>query len=531
MPLSAATLAPSAPIRSVSPQVGRETADPSPSIIGRALGGTALLGVLAVSYLALLLANRLWISTNASKQRLDRWGSARFTAYIVRHGGMLIKIGQFVASRPDLFPNAYIEACAGLRDQAPPRPYSEIRRVLDRTYEGRVDERFARIEEQALAAASFGQVHRAWLHDGRPVAVKVQHPGLERLVTVDLALTRGALRLLAVTMRGFPFRDLCIELERASRDELDYLNEATSADRLRPCLARHGVRVPSILWEHTREKVLVMEFADGATLARTDLSALGDDERLRVASRIIDAYLGMLLEEGFFHADPHAGNFIYRSGEIWLIDFGMTASVTRHQAELYRRFMVHVQRQDTDGMIDVMLELGFVLPELEREDLRALARELYQSMNDLAPQALKGSRRQLELGARINDMLRRSRGIVFPQHTIMLSRAISLMEGLCMELVPATSFLSLVRSRLQTVITPTMQIERLVEEAAQTWKSLRTLPERLVAAAAQRSAFPSAAIVSGCVLIAALQLGTGWPQVIAVAAAGIAMLASLRRSG
>ncbi len=532
MPLSPA-LAPTPVAIAIVPEL-RAPAPLPTSLVRRGAEGVWLIARLAIGYLALIVCERLWIPTRRWRIAMDAWGSRCFTAHVRKHGAMLIKIGQFVASRPDLFPLAYIESCAALRDQAPARPFNVVAAVLDLTYEGRTAAHFSRIDEIAIAAASFGQVHRAWLTDGRMVAIKVQYPGLQRLVAIDLLLTRATMRLLRILVHGFPFHDLLAELERASASELDYLQEATSADRLRPCLEKHGLSAPTIVWEHTREKVLVMEFAPGATLARTDLEALGHDERLRVANAIIDCYLSMLLDEGFYHADPHAGNFVYDAGRIWLIDFGMTGSITKREAELYRRFMINVQGQDTDGMIDVMIQLGFILPEVHRDQLRKVARELYASLKDFAPQALKGSRRQYEIGAKINEMLRRSQGIVFPQHTIMISRATSLLEGLCVELVPDTSFLNLVRPRLQKIITPWSQVRRMLDEAREMWHALRILPDRLAALHMPHAGWMAHATVAGCVLLASTQLQPGVLRDIAIVCSSIAAVASLvrhRRSG
>jgi ubiquinone biosynthesis protein len=410
-----------------------------------------------------------------------------------------------------------------------PRPFAVARAVLDEAFEGAVAERFAAIEPEPIAAASFGQVHRAWLRDGRMVAVKVQYPGLARRVAADLFLTRVAMRLIRIAMRGFPFNDLASELERASRAELDYLQEAISADRLRPLLADHGIDAPRVVWEHTRSRVLVMQFAEGTTLARLDLAALPYERRIAMAERIVDAYLAMLLDAGFYHADPHAGNFIVGAdGRLWLIDFGMTAAVSRREVELYRRFMLHVQRQDIDGMIDVMLRLGFIMPEAEREDLRRLAEELYENLQDAPPQALKGSTRQSDIGWRINEMLRRAEGLVFPQHTVMLSRATGMLEGLCGELVPEVSFLNLVRPLLTRRFTPWTEVKRFVEDAKQLWASLRTLPERM-ALMRQRANRTAHAVVAGCALLGATHLPEGALRDVAIAASGLAAVMAMIR--
>jgi ubiquinone biosynthesis protein len=494
------------------------------------LGGLWLIALIAPAYIGMALIEALGRAPPRARSALDRWSSARFVAYARTHGALLIKVGQFIASRPDLFPEIWLDTCSTLLDQAPPRPFAAMRPVLEAAYDGNVEARFAEIEELALAAASFGQVHRARLHDGRVVAVKIQYPGLARLVAVDVRLVRLAMRLIRVVMRGFPFRDLAGELARMSRAELDYLQEAASADRLRPCLRRHGLDAPGVLWEHTRQRVLVMEYAEGVTLARIDFSQWTPERRLALAETIVDACLSMLLDEGLYHADPHAGNFIWDGRKLWLIDFGLTASVSRTEAELYRRFLAHLQHQDVDGMLDTLMRLGFVLPELERDELRALARDLYASLRDYAPRAMRGSRRQLEIGWRIGVMLRSAHGLIFPQHTILLARATGLLEGLCAELTPERSFIGLVRPLLARRFTVWTHAQRLIDEAREMWTALRSLPER-IARLRSRADRTAHAVVAGCVLLASLHIPEGPLKDVAMVLSGAAAVLAMVRHG
>jgi predicted unusual protein kinase regulating ubiquinone biosynthesis (AarF/ABC1/UbiB family) len=326
------------------------------------------------------------------------------------------------------------------------------------------------------------------------------------------------------------------EIERTAREEQDYLHEGLAADRLRAIVAPSGLSVPTVRWEHTREKVLVMEFAPGATLARLDLATLEATERRRIADTIIDGFLAQLLEAGYFHADPHAGNLIYEPrsdgpARIWLIDFGMTAEITKRDAGLYRRFLDRLREHDTDGMVDALIEIGFVMPNADRARLKNLAREIYTQLGQLDPQSFKGSRRQAELAGKINEFLRRMDGIVFPQHTLMLSRATSLIESLCMELVPGVNILDLIRPRLQR-IGLRQQLARLVETARDAWNRFITLPERLEAAVSAPQpghGIGNGAVVAAVLMLVALQLPGLTLKLIATSAAGLGVIAGLRQ--
>lgn len=501
-------------------------------LLSRIASGLGLLAWLGPQYLLIIAVAKVWRApARVWRRMLDRHGARLFAAHARRHGALLIKLGQFVASRPDIFPLAYVDACAPLRDQAPARPFHIVQQVLADAYEGRAADHLARVEETALAAASFGQVHRAWLTDGTQVAVKVQYPELPRSVAADLWIVRLALTLFSIALKGWPLDQVYREIERTSREEQDYLHEGSAADRLRPGLKEFGLSVPAVQWAHTREKVLVMEFAGGTTLGQLDVTTLPLDERKRLADALIDGFLYMLLDEGFFHADPHAGNLLYDQGKLWLIDFGMTATISRREMELYRRFLDRLRDHDTDGMVDVLTDLGWTLPTADRAHLKGLAREVYDSLAHLDPQSFKGSRRQAELGAKIQEFLRRMDGIVFPQHTVLLSRATSLIEGVCMQLVPGQNLLDLVRPRLGRLTTLRGQVRNLLADLKDTWRAYRGLPEKVDALLAQKPLhFPLMPIMGALLLIAALQLDASELRTIAIALAATLTVIGLLRS-
>jgi ubiquinone biosynthesis protein len=504
-------------------------------LFARLVHGLALIAWLGPQYFFNYLLSLVWRApTRPYRRWLDRHGAQLFVAHAKRYGALMIKLGQFVASRPDIFPLVYVDACAPLRDQAPARPFSVVQQVLNDAYEGRINQHFSRVEETALAAASFGQVHRAWLPDGQLVAVKIQYPELPGWVAADLFLVRVALQLFGLILRGWPLQQIYDEIARTSKDEQDYLHEGSAADKLRDKVAPFGLSIPRVIWAHTREKVLVMEFAGGTTLGQTAVETLSDDERQRIAEVLIDSFLCMLLDLGFFHADPHSGNILYDNGKIWLIDFGMTATLEKREMALYRRFLGFLRDNNTDGMVDVLSELGWTLPHADRAQLKRLAREVYDSLAHLDPQTFKGSRRQTELSAKIAEFLRRMDGIVFPQHTVLLSRATSLIEGVCMQLIPGKNILDLVRPRLGKLTTVRGEIERIASEIKTLWRAYQQLPDKVDALLQQQqrnaAPFPGKSLVAGLLLIALLQCEPSpWRDGTAIILAAVLGITLLKR--
>jgi ubiquinone biosynthesis protein len=462
-------------------------------------------------------------------RRVHAVGGPWFASYCRRHGALLLKLGQVVASRPDLLPLAWVDACAALRDQAPARTWRQVEAVLARAYEGRIADHLHDIDQTPLASASFGQVHRARLPDGTQVAVKVQHGDLGPKVAVDLALLRLALGLIRFAAPGWPVGLIADEVARTSRQEQDYLHEATAAERLRPLLLRHRIAVPRVYLEHTRDTVLVTEFAAGETLARTAVATLPRVQREDLAQRLIAAWLDMLLDDGLLHADPHGGNLIIDGERLWLIDFGMTTEIGPRERLQYARFLTRLAREDIDGMVDELVGLGVLLPGTELDDVRALAREIYGQLGNLNPRTFKGSRREAELSAKVAAFMRRGSGIAFPRHTILLSRALGLIEGVCGELMPDKPLLELAKPRLQGLLSPTGLAKDWLTDLGQRLQRFIDLPERVERALDRQRGVDLTPLVTGVVLIAAVMLPDSPWRVVATVVAGIALLFALLR--
>ena len=499
-------------------------------LAARAAEGFALIIVIGLPCLVISQLRRIHRGLgNRLAERIHAVGGPWFASYCRRHGALLIKLGQVVASRPDLLPLPWVDACASLRDQAPPRPWASVRPVLERAYEHRVAEHLRDIEPLPLAAASFGQVHRARLLDGTAVAVKIQYPDLGPKVAIDLALFRLAMQLIRLAAPGWPVGLLADEVARTTRDEQDYLHEAVVAERLRPVLERNRISVPRVFLAHTRDTVLVTEFAPGTTLARLDINELPTALRADLASRLVDAGLAMLLDEGLVHADPHGGNLILDGERLWLIDFGMTAEIGPRERLQYARFLYRLARDDVDGMVDALVDLGVLLPDADLADVRALARELYGQLATLNPRTFKGSRREAELSAKVSAFLRRGHGIAFPRHAILLSRALGLIEGVCGDLVPERNITDLAKKRMSRLITPFGMARDWLSDLREKLHRFLELPDLVEKALVSRAGPDLAPVVAGVVLVAAVLLPDGPWRTAAALAAGCSLILTLLR--
>ena len=289
--------------------------------------------------------------------------------------GLLIKLGQFLSTRVDVLPPSFTHELSGLRDMVPPVEWDLARAVAEAELGRPLGEVFEHVEPRPLASASLGQAHRATLHGGATVAIKVQRPGVEELIEVDLqavlTVVRWARRLPAVERR-VDLLALYGELARTTREELDYLLEADHAERFaRNFAAQEAVRVPAIHREWTSRRLLVMDYMEGLPVDdRAGIVGRGLAPAA-VAESLLATYLEQVLRDGFFHADPHPGNvWVDGAGRLIYLDFGMMGEITPAERRAMGAFAVGVVRRDLDGLVASLRDLGFLRPHAEAAPLK-----------------------------------------------------------------------------------------------------------------------------------------------------------------
>ncbi|MCL2316467.1 MAG: AarF/UbiB family protein, partial [Actinomycetia bacterium] len=301
----------------------------------------------------------------------------RFTVFATRMGGLIVKLGQFLSVRVDLLPGEYIAVLSKLQDALPAVPTRDIVTTIEDELHRPLASIFATFDETPIAAASLGQVHRATLPDGTPVAVKVLRPGIEDLVATDLASLRALLRLLDRAFglgRILDVADLEADFTATFTDELDYLSEGRHAEEFqRDLLFNPHVDIPQIHWERTTRRVLTGEFMDGVRVDDlTRLDAAGVD-RSALAANLAGVFFEMVLEHGRYHADPHPGNvFVRPDGVIQLIDFGMVGTVDPAARPRFAALVTGLVRRDAAGVVRALKDLGFLGPGADTAHLATL---------------------------------------------------------------------------------------------------------------------------------------------------------------
>ncbi len=354
-------------------------------------------------------------------------------------GVTYIKLGQILSTRSDLLPPDYVTELARLQDAVPPEPLEVIEAQIERELGSPPSTIFDEFNPEPIGSASIGQVHSACLKTGEEVVIKVQRPGVEALVEMDLAILRDLARVASGRTewgRIYDLPALVDEFAITLRGELNYLMEGQNADRIRHNF--HGdprLRVPAIYWDYTTRQVLTMERLEGIKI--NDLPALeaAGVDRERLAVRAARITLEMILEHGFFHADPHPGNFLVMEGEvIGLLDYGMVGRLDDATRDGLLFLLLAISNQDLDRVVDQLTALGVTgtNPQLERlrHDLSHLL-SLYWGL------PLK----EIDVSRILEEALaitRRHR-LKVPTNLVLLTKTMAMDEGLARSLDPEFS--------------------------------------------------------------------------------------------
>ncbi len=351
-------------------------------------------------------------------------------------GPTYIKLGQILSTRSDLIPQEFVVELSKLQDKVPPRPFSELRDLIEKELKQPILQVFSTIDETVLASASIGQVHRARLLGGEEVAVKVQRPGIKKIVEVDLEI----MLYLATLMEKYivetalhqPVK-IVEEFARTLEKELDYSIEAANMARFaRNFSDDASVYVPKVHRELSTTRVLTMEYIDGIKISNVaQIESAGLDKH-QITAMGADLLLKQVFLHGFFHADPHPGNiFILPENVICLLDFGMMGSVDRHTREHFVELIDSVVSKDETRTTRVLLELtNWRTPP----DLRSLERDVMEFIGDHFYKPLK----ELDFSQCMKDLIgvAAKHRLQIPQDLFLMIKTLASLDGVARALYP-----------------------------------------------------------------------------------------------
>jgi len=351
-------------------------------------------------------------------------------------GPTFVKLGQVLSTRPDILPPAYVAELAKLQDTVPPAEWGPVRAQIEAELGAPLEELFPTFNPVPIAAASLAQVHTATLPDGDEVVVKVQRPRIQATIETDLEILFDLARLVqARTPLGeiYDLPEIAEEFAATLRAELDFCREGGNADRFRTNFAQEPyLHIPKIYWDYTTRRVLVLERINGIKI--DDVAALdaAGYDRSRIALNAARIIVKEILEDGFFQADPHPGNFAVMPGEvIGAMDFGMVGHLSQGtRTDLIRLYIVAVQ-PDEEGIVDQLIRMGAVRGTLDRAGLRRDVTRLLYKYHGRPLQSVQA-----------REVIDEAMPIVFrhhlhlPSELWLLAKALGIMEGIGLTLVP-----------------------------------------------------------------------------------------------
>ncbi|KAL1812977.1 hypothetical protein ACET3Z_023042 [Daucus carota] len=406
----------------------------------------------------ILLDNAKWAYVGGiteDKQKTRRRKTASWLRErVLQLGPTFIKLGQLSSTRSDLFPSEFVDELAKLQDRVPAFSPKKARDFIKSELGAPVEILYKEFEDQPIAAASLGQVHRAILHNGEKVVVKVQRPGLKKLFDIDLQ----NLKLVAEYFQksetlGGPTRDWLGIYEECSKilyEEIDYINEGKNADRFRRDFRNvKWVRVPMVFWDYTAMKVLTLEYVPGVKINNLDLVDARGYSRSRVSSRAIEAYLIQILRTGFFHADPHPGNLAIDLDESLIYyDFGMMGEIKSFTRERLLDLFYAIYEKDANKVIKTLIDLEALQPT---GDLSPVRRSVQFFLDNLLGQTPDQQKTFSAIGEDL-FAIAADQPFRFPATFTFVIRAFSTLEGIGKTLDPDFSFVKIAAPYAQELL-------------------------------------------------------------------------------
>ena len=401
-------------------------------------------------------------------------------------GPTFIKVGQLFSTRADLFPSEYVEELSKLQDRVPAFSYAQVEAFVEQDLGKPISQLFLSFDPIPLAAASLGQVHKAQLHTGEEVVVKVQRPGLKKLFTIDLQILKGIARYFQNHPdwgRGRDWMGIYEECCRILWEEIDYISEGSNADTFRRNFQEYEwVKVPRVYWRYASPRVLTLEYLPGIKISHYEaIEAAGLDRKL-IAQLGAKAYLQQLLNDGFFHADPHPGNIAVspEGGALIFYDFGMMGRIKSNVREQLMETLFGISQKNADRVVNSLVELGALSPS---EDMGPVRRSVQYMLDHFMDKPFEN-----QSVSEISDDLYEiayDQPFRFPATFTFVMRAFSTLEGVGKGLDPDFNFMEVAKPFALQIMTNGNSpdgnsfLNELGRQAAQVSNTALGLPRRI----------------------------------------------------
>ncbi len=400
-------------------------------------------------------------------------------------GPTFIKVGQLFSTRADLFPSEYVEELSKLQDRVPAFSYEQVEVIIKQDLGKPVTELFRSFDPIPLAAASLGQVHRAQLHSMEEVVVKVQRPGLRKLFTIDLQILKGITRYFQNHPdwgRGRDWMGIYEECCRILWEEIDYINEGRNADTFRRNFRSYDwVKVPRVYWRYASPRVLTLEYLPGIKISHYEALEAAGLDRKSIANLGARAYLQQLLNDGFFHADPHPGNIaVSPEGALIFYDFGMMGRIKLNVREQLMETLFGIAEKNAERVVVSLVELGALSPV---DDMGPVRRSVQYMLDHFMDKPFE----EQSVSSISDDLyeIAYDQPFRFPATFTFVMRAFSTLEGVGKGLDPEFNFMEVAKPFALQIMTNgntpdgNSFLNELGRQAAQVSSTALGLPRRI----------------------------------------------------
>jgi predicted unusual protein kinase regulating ubiquinone biosynthesis (AarF/ABC1/UbiB family) len=377
-------------------------------------------------------------------KNLHRRNAVFFREKAIEMKGLMIKVGQFLSSRVDFLPDEYTSELSLLQDSVPPHDYNKIKRRIIEELGAAPEDIFLKFNAEPIAAASLGQVHEAVLKDGRPAAVKIQYPDIEKIIETDIRMFKMVIRFFRGRYGRINFDMLHDEFSRIIRAELDYIEEGKNAERFsRNFRGDERVIFPAVYWEYTTRHVLTLEFVEGIKITECDVIKKSGINCADTATLLGEIYSRMIYLHGFFHGDPHPGNiFVQQGPRLVFVDFGMVQAIPDRIKRELRRFANAIVEMAPEDAVDSLRKMGFILEGADYSAIINIAQSLMDKYRNISPKELK----ELTINNiwdEIDNVIKVLDFIQIPNNFILLGRTIGILNGISSRLNPEINIIEI----------------------------------------------------------------------------------------
>lgn len=364
-------------------------------------------------------------------------------------GPTYAKLGQVMSMRSDMLPEAYCKELSKLQAEVKPLPFSKILSIIEKELGGAFSNYFLSIDKEPVGSASIAQVHCAIMNNGEQVVLKVQRPGIQETMEEDIVLMRKAVKVfkLATGVGDFiDFNAFIDELWNITKEEIDFVKEAKNykffSDKNRDI---NYVTCPVILEKYSTDKLIVMTYMEGTPIDQLDeLTSLGYD-LTEIGMKAAESYCKQILDDGFFHADPHPGNIWVGDGKIIWLDMGMMGNLSSDIKSLMKKAVLAILKNDIYELEKVILALGEIRGRINHA-------QLYSDIEEIVNKYLAKSLGNMNLGDLIECLLDlvRSHKIAIPTDVTLLGRGIITMESVLTICAPSVNFLEILTNHVSS---------------------------------------------------------------------------------